>query len=350
MKIALICPSNMLYMPYVKNYLKILDSNNVIYDVIKWDRFNIEEKSEFVYSDSKIGHRRSIIDYFKYSKFVLNILKINNYDKIIVFGIQLTYFLKRYLISKYKNKYIVDIRDYNKIIKFFNIKKSIKNSDFTVLSSPGYQQWLPKIDKYIINHNTNIESIDELEKIENIKLSKSRITIGCIGAIRDYEVNRDFINSLKHSNLVQLNFHGEGVINKDILRYIESNNIKNINITGRYEQHEEESLYQKNDIINVLRYNDSINNRTALPNRLYNSAIHGKPMICFEGTQLSEIVKKFNLGIVINTFNNIEGEIYEYFNKFNMTKYNESRIKFIKYSIDENKKFNNQIKIFACNE
>lgn len=350
MKIALICPSNMLYMPYVRNYLEILDSNGIDYDVINWDRFDIEEKNKFVYRDSKIGHRRGIIDYFKYSKFILRILKINKYDKVIVFGIQLIYFLKRYLLNEYKDKYIVDIRDYNKIIKFLDMKRIIENSAFTVLSSPGYKQWLPNTDKYIINHNTNIARLDQLSKINNNNLSKSKIDIGCIGAIRDYQVNIDFIDALKNCNKIEINFHGEGEINKNILEYINNNNIKNVNITGRYEQHEEESLYNRNDIINVLRYNDSINNKTALPNRLYNSVINGKPMLAFEGTQLAEIVERFNLGIVINTFKNLSVDIDEYLNKFDKEKYNESRINFIKLVINDNIKFNKYIKKFVFNK
>ena len=63
MKIALICPSNMLYMPYVDNYTKILDEINVDYSVINWDRFKIEKDREFVYRDSKIGHQRNFLDY-----------------------------------------------------------------------------------------------------------------------------------------------------------------------------------------------------------------------------------------------------------------------------------------------
>ena len=123
MKIALICPSNMLYMPYVDNYTKILDEINVDYSVINWDRFKIEKDSEFTYRDSKIGYQRGFLDYFKYSRFVLNILEKNKYDKVVVFGIQLVFFLKRHLIREYSNKYIIDIRDHNRIIKYFSIEK-----------------------------------------------------------------------------------------------------------------------------------------------------------------------------------------------------------------------------------
>ena len=144
MKIALICPSNMLYMPYVDNYEAILKANEINYTIVNWDRFSIEKESEFIYRDKKIGHQRNYFDYYKYYRFVLKILKNNRFDKVIVFGLQMAYFLNKYLIKNYKGNYIIDIRDYNKIIKIFNPAKIIKNSAVTVISSPGYKQWLPE--------------------------------------------------------------------------------------------------------------------------------------------------------------------------------------------------------------
>ena len=310
MKIALICPSNMLYMPYVENYTNILDEIDLEYDIINWDRFKIEKESKSIYRDSKTGHQRSFLDYFKYSRFVLNILKKNNYDKVVVFGIQLVFFLKRHLIREYSNKYIIDIRDHNRIIKYFNIEKAINHSNFTVLSSPGYKEWLPKSNKYVINHNTQIESLDELKEVKPFDLSSgNNISVGCIGALRDYKINIDFIESLKNSAIVELNYHGEGDINEDVSGYLFEHGIKNVRLTGRYDKEEELELYVKNNIINVLRYNDGINNKTALPNRLYNAAIYGKPMLAIEGTQLAQNIKDYELGLVVNSFEQVGIEI-----------------------------------------
>lgn len=350
MKIALICPSNMLYMPYVDNYTKIFDEINVDYSVINWDRLKIEKDNEFTYRDSKIGHQRGFLDYFKYSRFVLNILKKNNYDKVVVFGIQLVFFLKRYLIKEYRDRYIIDIRDYNKIIKYFKIEKTIAHSNFTVLSSPGYKEWLPKSNKYIINHNTKIESLDELIEVKPFDLSSgNKISVGCIGALRDYKINIDFIESLRNSEIVQLNYHGEGDINEDISKYLFEHDIKNVKLTGRYDKKEEPELYIKNNIINVLRYNDGINNKTALPNRLYNATIYGKPMLAFEGTYLSEIVKKYNLGIVVESFDNIETVILQYINDFKLEFYENGRTLFFETVIKENKEFRDRLEKFKTN-
>lgn len=347
MKIALVCPSNMLYMPYVNNYTKILDEIEADYSVINWDRFKIEKEGEFIYRDSKIGHQRNFSDYFKYSRFVLNILKKNNYDKIIVFGIQLVFFLNRYLLKKYSNKYIIDIRDHNRIIKYFNIGKAIDKSTFTVLSSLGYKEWLPKSNKYLINHNTKIESLDELREVKPFELSiGNKISVGCIGALRDYKINIDFIESLKNIELIQLNYHGEGDINIDISRYLLKYGIDNVNLTGRYDKDEEEGLYSKNDIVNVLRYIDGVNNKTALPNRLYNAAIYGKPMLAFEGTYLSEIIKKYNLGIVVGSFDNIERKIMEYINNFDFKIYENGRDVFFETVMKDNKEFRERVEEF----
>ncbi|MCB2287717.1 hypothetical protein LGK99_11570 [Clostridium algidicarnis] len=347
MKVALICPSNMLYMPYVDNYTKIINEIDVEYSIINWDRFKIEKESKFVYRDSKIGHQRRFLDYFKYSRFVLNILKKNNYDKIIVFGTQVVFFLKRYLLREYKNKYIIDIRDHNRIIKYFNIEKVIDNSTFTVLSSPGYKEWLPKSSKYVINHNTKTESLNELREVEPFDLSIcNKITVGCIGALRDYKINIDLIEALKNNEFIQLNYHGEGDINTDISKYLIENDIDNVNLTGRYAKEEEEALYYKNSIINVLRYNDSINNKTALPNRLYNASIYGKPMIAYKGTYLSEQIEKCNLGLVLSSFDNIVASIYDYLYEFDKETYNKGRKAFLQNVIRDNEYFYKKLETF----
>lgn len=339
MKIALICPSNMLYMPYVGNYTKILDEIGVNYSVINWDRFKIEKKSEFRYRDSKIGHQRSFLDYFKYSRFVLDILKVNNYDNIIVFGIQSIFFLKGYLIREYSNKYIIDIRDYNRIIKHFNAEKAIDNSIFTVLSSPGYKEWLPKSNKYVINHNTQLNSIEKISEINRNLKNKKVISINYIGSIRDYKVNMDFIFSLKNNCSIKLNYHGAGAINKDIESYLLSNGIKNVVLTGRYMKEEEQNLYMQTDIVNVLIPNNTINSKTLLPNRLYNATIYGKPVIAFDGTYLAKIVDEYHLGLVLKSFDNVEETMINYIRNLNIDNYDRNRRAFLENTLKENSLF-----------
>lgn len=335
-------------MPYVSNYEKILKENKADYEIINWDRLKIEGESSLVYRDAKIGHQRGFFDYMKYTRFVLDKLKKNNYDKIVVFSIQLMFFLKEYLLKNYKKKFIFDIRDYNPIIKIFNIKKTIAHSAFTVLSSPGYKEWLPESHNYIINHNTSIDNIGQLRGVRPFVSDKNKkISVGCIGGLRDYGINIDFINSLKNNNFIKINYHGEGQINKDLYKYLIDQDITGVSMTGRYAKGEEESLYCNNDMINVLRYKDGINNKTALPNRLYNAVYYGKPMLAFEGTYLAEVVKKYSLGLTVNSFKNIEKEIREYTIGFDIVEYETKRQSFFSEVICQNKVFSEKLKDYV---
>jgi len=349
MKIALICPSNILYMPYVKNYENVLVEQNIDYDIINWDRFHIEEISDTTYRDKKKGHQRNFLDYLKYKKFLMNRLNSIHYDKVIVFGIQLSYFLKKTMKNNFNEKYIIDIRDHNKILKFFNFKKLVESSAFTVLSSPGYKEWLPKSNKYVINHNTQIPRIDDLKEIGTF--NREVICISNIGAINEFHINIDFINSLKNNPKFKLNYHGEGNINDDLISYLKTNRISNVFVTGRYIKEDEEILYESSDLINVLRTSDGINNKTALPNRIYNAVFYGKPLLACVGSHLGDVIANNNIGIVLDSFNEVENSIFQYMKKFDDITYNKGRELFMEKVIQENKHFENKLLTFLqkCN-
>jgi len=339
MKIAVICPSNIIYMPYLTNYKKVLKEKKIDYTIINWDRFHIEnDHKKITYRDKKVGHGRNYFDYLKYKNFIIKELEQVQYDKIIVFTLQLSHFLKRYLLDNYKGKYIIDIRDYNKIFKFSSFKKLINNSVFTVISSYGYKEWLPISDKYIINHNTSINTIEKLRPLD-IKFRKDKINIYNIGVIRHWSINTILIEKFKNSNKFNLGFYGEGTINERIENYISSNKIKNVYVEGRYEKQEEERIYNQADLINMLLSNKRLNSRTCLSNRLYNSSLYGKPMIVFKGSYLGEIIQKYNLGLVLDSFEDIEGKIINYIENFNKMEYDKGRVNFWNRVLIENNQF-----------
>lgn len=345
MRVALVCPANMLYMPYVNNYIKVLKENHADYHIINWDRFGIEKEGNLTYRDKKIGHRRNYYDYYLYKRFIFRALKKLKSDKIIVFGLQLSYFFYNYLVNNCKESYVIDIRDYNIISRFFNVQKLISSSCFSVISSPAYKTWLPESNKLIVNHNTEITSLDEIQPV-NPRIAERKISVSFIGAIRDYDVNKNFIDALKNSNNIDLYYHGSGSINEKINNYISGNLIQNVFITGRYEKKDEGSLYIKSDLINVFRYNDGINNRSALPNRLYNAPLYGKPVISFEGTHLAEQVKKYNLGLVLCSFEGTEHKIIGYLNEFDLAEYEKGRKSFFRDVLECNGHFRNRLMKF----
>jgi len=346
MKIALICPSNIIYMPYLKNYEKIFESNSDDYTIINWDRFKIEDsENKNTFRDKKIGHQRNYLDYFRYKQFIVKKLKKTKYDKVIVFGLQLAYFLRKKLQNEYKNKYIIDIRDYNKILSIYKPSKLFEGAYSVVISSPGYKKWLPQQCNYIVNHNT---LYDELKPIKNFKLLKSnnQIKISYIGMITNLKENINLINFLKNKEEFYMIFHGEGIINSEIDNYVNEKNIVNVSVLGRYEKKNENQLYQEADFINMILYNNSVNNSTCLSNRLYNAASNGKPLLTLKGTYLADEIQKYHLGLVVDSLDILEEEISGYIKNFSERLFFEGRLKFFEKVQDDNRKFVREIENF----
>lgn len=349
-KLAIICPSNILYMPYLNNYLNTIKSLSIEYHIYVWDRSNLEVSSERTFRDKKIGHKRNLFDYCKYRSFLLSKLKKDEYDIIIVFGLQLGFFLKGFLIKNYKNRYILDIRDYNKILKVFNPMKLIQNSYFTTISSPRYIEWLPISKKYVLNHNHDLKSVEKIERSRFPNLTNELIKISYIGSLVNLDENIDFINALSNSSRVNIAFYGLGIINDDLKKHIKEKNINNVSIKGKYEQFEEASLYKKTDMVNMILYNKNINDRTCLSNRIYRSCFYGRPLICYdEKTYILDIVKEYKLGLIINDWKDLEHKIVNYINNFNREEYDKNRERFLLKTINDNCLFEQKLIKFCIN-
>jgi len=93
----------------------------------------------------------------------------------------------------------------------------------------------------------------------------------------------------------------------------------------------------------VVRLNDGVNNRTALPNRLYNAAYYGRPLLCCGGTLLSEVIQQQGLGLVIDSFCDVGKRIVRFFDEFDIERFNNARISFFEQVIAENKVFQESV-------
>jgi hypothetical protein len=347
MKIVLICPANMIFMPYVKYYEEILKINNVDCNIISWDRLHIEsERIGFTYRDRKKCHKRNYIDYYKFSKYIIKRLEELKPEKVVIFTLQLGHFLKNYLIDKYPRKYIFDIRDYNKFYRFSKFKRMIDISAFTVISSPGYKIWLPKSHKYIVNHNTLFKNICELRPLKRDIDDKKDINIYTIGFIRHWSVNIALIKNLKNLDGFVLSFYGDGMINQKLKNYIKKYNISNVYINGRYNKEDEENIYKKADLVNNFLLNNSTNCKTLLSNRIYNAVIYGKPLLSIKGTYLAEQIERHNLGLVLESLDQIDLKIKKYLRDLNIVEYQAGRLEFMKKVINDNNIFINKVEKF----
>lgn len=332
-------------MPYVSNYLKIIDKTDIEYNLIIWNRLNISENIKgYIYTDKKVKFSRNYFDYMQFCDFIISHLEKDRYDRIIVFTMQIGHFLKKYLIENYSGEYILDIRDYNRIYAFSNFQPLVNHSFFTTISSFAYKTWLPKSNKYIVNHNTAIDSIVGFTPINSSDESKR--VIATIGVLSDLAIMRAFVNEFGNSSKFDLKFYGDGILAKKLNEYVEEKGYLNISFYGRYRRADEEGFFNNADIICALRRKNTVNLRTALPNKLYNAVIYGKPLLALEGTYLSQQIQKYNLGFVAETLDNLEDSINRYLDLFNQDEYAKSRIDFLETVIKENQIFEDSLIAF----
>lgn len=346
--ILLICPSNLCYMPYARHYLEALNDLGVDYDIIYWDRFKLNENNNWLrYSDNKFGHARGFIDYILFSSFVKKSCASKKYNRVVLFGVQLAFFLSDFIRSNFKGNYIWDIRDYHFLAKFFNLENFVRSSNFVAISSPGFLDWLPRVSKYMTCHN-----LHEGIRSDALPLNSSLIdslVISYIGALRDFNLHSSFIKNLSNSSKINLRFHGRGTANEALTNFISKNNIDNAAITNHYDPKDENLLYDNATMINALVPNIGVNNKSLLPNRLYRSIINKRPVIALNGTRTASIVSQYRLGLVLDKIEGCENEILDFIYTFDSSIFSRNSKNFINDANSENIKFRQHLIDFMEN-
>ena len=354
MKILLLLPASPSASPYLRYYLDVFDKNNVDYDICIWNRSNdiIEEENYFVFNakDTDNNPLVKIKAFDDYRKFIIKVLKKRQYDQIVVFTIQLAIYLYKTLLQHYKGKYIVDIRDYSKILKIpfiYNfLNKLLENSVLNCISSEGFKQWLPRNIKYTISHNISSRSIKSQVYTNTLSFSKP-LKILTIGAIRDESSNILLIKQLGNSDDYILRFAGDGPAIPVLKNFSEQHQIHNICFSGRYNKTEEEDIVGECDMINILLPHSMIGDYL-MSNRFYLSVINRKPMIVNSGCFQAKIVKQYNLGVVVNVNASIPEQIRNYRDSFNYNIYNEGCHQFMHNVSKDIYEFEASIKQIVC--
>ncbi|MBB1311869.1 hypothetical protein H5162_20900 [Pseudoalteromonas sp. SR41-8] len=342
-KILLVAPANTSFMPYLDYYIRIYDKHNIRFDVISWDRLSIDDNADgYQYKDGKKKHARNLLDYFLFSRFVKSKFKAERYTRVIVFGLPTLIFTSGLLKSFNSKGYLIDIRDHHKAINLPIVKKILKQAGLVVISSARFSSWLPSI-KYVVSHNTN-----EMQA-QGFKALDGKIIISCIGALKDFDVNKQLIDKLKNLDWCELQFNGEGVINSQLEEYVKAVSAKNVVITGRYIKKQEFEIYSKATFINMLM-SDTLNNNTCLSNRLYNSVIFGVPLIVYQGSYIAEIVKEYNLGLVLSRSSIGAAEFKLLLACFDFESYESGRRKFINFVNEQNLEFEERLVDFSVGQ
>lgn len=156
-----------------------------------------------------------------------------------------------------------------------------------------YKNMIPK-ESVIFLPNTPRESVFKEFKFKQ----NERFRIGFIGKVRYKEQLKLLIDASEMADIDVL-IAGNGIDLDEIIEYCKEK--KNVYIHGSYNYEKEiAALYGEIDCVYSM-YDTKVQNvQIALPNRLYEAALCGLPLIVSSGTDLARIVENEKLGIVVD--------------------------------------------------
>lgn len=308
-KICLVLAGNIYSTPYLEKYIENNFDGLVELDVIYWNRDNKREKIKgastlsFDYPISKnINKVSKLWGYIRYRRFLKKTLKNNKYDGIIFLQTISAFFLNKIIRKKYKNRFIVDVRDYTREHNktFFNIlKKTFKESYGVVISSEGYKSFLPNQDYILVHNSPNKELYNEDIADDYVSHEVNEpIVISYIGVVRFYDQLHRFIDKFKNDERFLLRFIGRGSNNLE--KYCHENNVKNVELQDYFKPEETLYYYKKTDIVFNLYGNKNPFLDYALSNKLYYAALLNKPIIVSPNTYMEKVSLKYNFGISVD--------------------------------------------------
>lgn len=350
MKIALLLPANVIFCPYASIYTSLLDSWNIKYDIICWDRIGATDKADFVFHKNvKVNDSllKKIYCYFKYICFLKQCIKREKYDKLIVFTSQLAIFLYPFLNKYYQNKFILDFRDLSIEQVLMNLYERVLSlSSLNAISSPAFQKYLPKGFNYVISHNMNESLVENiLYKKYNLNEETDKLYILTIGAIRNREQNIELMNALANNHCFQMNFVGKGHCSDSIKEYASEHNILNTYFIGLY-QKEEEAGYVENCSFMNIYFPHKKSHDTALSNRFYNALFFCKPMIVTKNTIQGDLVEKYGVGIAIDNCIGLADRLIQYYTMFDFDKYMRGRNQLLSEILKQQEEFRSNVSAF----
>lgn len=303
--IGIICFNSLRYAQFIYKYTKILDKENIEYEVVYWNREgdSIAQDKNWISYEKRINtfqpFYKKIFSFISFTCFMYKTILNKKYDKLIILTTQTAIPLFPLLMSKYRNKYIYDYRDitYENIgIYKFMVNKLIDTSCFTAISSRGFidSKFLDSHNgKYVISHNCrNLDLLNLKRKPSN------KIRIVYWGQVRQVQFNKKICDLFGNDDRFQIIYHGAG-FHDELKKYIEIKKYKNIHITGAYYLHEIESFAENTDYILNMYENDK-QQKPAMTVKFYDALKYGLPMLVTKGSYMSKIVDEYNLGLSID--------------------------------------------------
>lgn len=357
MKVGIFLFQNMRYAPFLLMYRNLFDSYpEVSYDIIYFNRDKslkeIEDSHHYAIPWKGKGtlsasFSEKIISFFSYKSKAKKILKEKKYDYLIILTTFPAVLLSGYLSRRYKNKYIVDIRDYTYdnffVYRFFE-RKAFNNAGLRIISSPGFTNFLPS-NNYLLCHNMNDNASDSYLNYSFSPAHNRRIVISYIGTISYKQQCKELIHLVNNDTRFEFHFYGNEANGSEITNYVQSLNSDRIKFMGEFVPSDKPQIYAKSDLVFNCYGNDSALVKYAISNKFYDSALYKKPLLVSPGTSLASISRNFAYPLDLGKINDLN-PLYEWYHSIDSDLYNEFSNSVIQHSIQDNNALKKSILTF----
>lgn len=355
---CLVSYGNIYCIPYAEYYINEITNTGNECTLLFWDRDEEGSQNDNYPSCNKIVFKQTInnttsfakklVGYFRSTFFFKKVLRKGKFDGIVFLQTHGAVACESVVRRYYKNRYIVEIRDYS--LEKFGLfrkkeKKTIYDSFATIISSPAFQTFLPEYN-YVVAHNYSSYSSDVVKEVrDSSKKNDNTINLSFIGNVRFIEINKKVLDLFKNDYRFRICYFGNG---SDILKqYCIDNNILNVSFCGRFAPQKTTDLYSKTNLINNIYGNHNLYLDFALSNKLYYAATFHIPIIVCPETYMEEITSKYGIGFSINLESKNEPDrLYEWYKSLNREDFNNGCDRLINRVIKDNEYYYKIIKDF----
>lgn len=328
-KLLILGFTKLAYMPYMNFYLEALKGEEVEVHVVSWRR---DEEPDVPMEDTSItvhefkcaqldevAKIKKISSFLKYRAFVKAVLKKTSFDRIIVLHTLPAVLVADILLAKYRNKFILDYRDYT-YEGFLPFKKLIgsltKASYATFVSSDAFRECLPKLEKVHTSHNLLVDSLQHRDVRDSKEREHKPIRMAFWGFIRHEEINAEIIRKLGNDPRFELHYYGrEQQTALNLKQLVRGENYANVVFHGSYQPIDRYAFAAETDLLHNIYENDETMGR-AMPNKYYDGIVFRIPQVCMTGSYMGQRVTKDGVGAVLNPYDSgFVDELATYYDK-----------------------------------
>lgn len=221
------------------------------------------------------------------------IIEQEDYKYIITRQTTGAYLLVDILLRRYKNRYVVNVRDYVAEKKFpfsLMIKRLVKHAALTTILSNGFKSSLPPYD-YVKVNSVNEDILENFSGVP--RKNNDAIKVGFASNCRYLNRSYKLIDALGNDKRFELWYCGTN--SETLAEYAKHKGITNLFVKPAFDAKETISIMSEFDFVNSAFGNDSLDNSTLMPIRLYTALAIHRPMLVNDKTQLVREMSDYGL-------------------------------------------------------